>query len=441
VASSKKSALLGLRWLLLAPIPILWCVIAHYGWLQFLENKTIDWRFQKRGPIDAPVNIIYVNVDSDSLETIGGWPWSREYFAVVADNLIKRGGVKAIGMDVVFSDDGVSESVDRKKLIEGNRSFEKVLFSNENIFIAASYAATDFIDSKGNHRARHFPDLQADPNLDVAKVELPELPSFLFEEGKQPKYPGGGALIDTVKSETRQVRVYAPTSNFVYYAMAVELARTYYGVDRDDIKIADDHMDLVKPDGSLAVSIPLYRRQIVDINWFSKWLDAKRNPFVGFSVVYNYCDLANSSDPVARKSADEFFAQFKDSIVLIGPTDPLLHDRSTTPVDDLEVPRVSVHGNLLKTILTGKFIRRIPEWASYLIIIAMAFVVTTLAVSTAGRSMIVKTLSKAIAVVVAAAYVGLSFELFKVGQILIPVVAPIGAVISTSVVGLLWQVI
>ena len=42
MASPKKSALFRLRWLLLAPIPLLWCVIAHFGMLEFVENRVLD---------------------------------------------------------------------------------------------------------------------------------------------------------------------------------------------------------------------------------------------------------------------------------------------------------------------------------------------------------------------------------------------------------------
>ncbi len=35
-----------------------WCFAAQFGWLDFLENKTIDWRFRVRGELDAPVKWI-----------------------------------------------------------------------------------------------------------------------------------------------------------------------------------------------------------------------------------------------------------------------------------------------------------------------------------------------------------------------------------------------
>jgi adenylate cyclase len=114
VASLKKSALFRLRWLLLAPIPLAWCVGAHMGLFAFLEDHVSDWRFRYRGPIDAPVKVIYVDVDSIALQEIGNMPWSRSYFGTVAKTLITRAGVRAVGMDFVFTDAGVAESVDMK---------------------------------------------------------------------------------------------------------------------------------------------------------------------------------------------------------------------------------------------------------------------------------------------------------------------------------------
>ena len=392
------------------------------GVLGFLENKVIDWRFRYRGPIDAPVKVIYVNVDSLSLDVIGGWPWSREYFATVARTLIERGGARAIGMDFVFSDDGVAESVDTGKLVAGNRALGKFLLHSTQVVVGASYTAMDFRDSNGQKRIREFPDISRPDLPPLRQIEPPELPSFNI--GTKNKYsPAGVALIDTVNAETRWVMVYAPTAARTYYAMAVELARIYYGVDRDDIKIVGDHMDLVRPDGTLATRIPLYRRQMVEINWFSRWGDASRNPWASMSDVYEYCRLLDSDKPDERKKADEFFRQFKDAVVLIGPTDELLlHDVSPTPLDESEVPRVSVHGNLFKTITSGKYLRRPPEAGGYALILGMSALVSFLAIAGSGRAVF----AKVMAVLSLGLYAGVAFFIFKAGGIIIPVVAPLG---------------
>src|SRR4051812_48826215 len=109
MASPKKAgSWRSLRWLLLLPIPLCWCVLEHYKSLRFLEEKSIDWRFKRRGEISAPVRIVYVNIDSLSLDPneIGGFPWSRTYFATVCDALVRHGKVKAVGIDIVLSEAG-----------------------------------------------------------------------------------------------------------------------------------------------------------------------------------------------------------------------------------------------------------------------------------------------------------------------------------------------
>ena len=437
--SPKTSALFRLRWLLLAPIPLLWCVVAHFGFVGFLENKAIDWRFRYRGPLQAPVNIIYVRVDSLSLDAIGGWPWNREYFAKVAKTLIEREGVKAIGMDFVFSDLGKSESVDQKKLVAGNRALGSYLFRAPPVVMAASFTAGDSRDVNGKKIIREFPDLSL-PNLpSIKQIEPPELPSF-YVGTSQPFSPPDVALIDTVDGGTRWVRIFAPTAVGTYYTMAVELARIYYGLDRDAIKVADDHMDLARSDGSLAARIPLFRRQMVEINWFSRWADASRNPWVSFSDLYVYCGLLDSDNPTERKKAEEFFdpSLFKNSIVLIGPTDELLlHDVSPTPMDEADVPRVGVHGNLLKTIITGKYLRRPSELGAYGLIFGLSALVCALAMAGGGRAVF----AKVMAVLSAVIYVAIAFQLFNTSNFIIPLVAPLGAAFSTSFVGLIWQIV
>ena len=438
MASPKKSALFRLRWLLLAPIPLIWCVLAHKGSLEFVESKLVDLRFRFRGPIAAPISIIYVDVDSIALDEIGNMPWSRVYFATVAKTLIERAGVKAIGMDFVFSDAGVAESVDQSKLVAGNRALGRYLWQNPTppVVVGASYSAGDFRDSNGKRAIREFPDVSRRDLPPVRQIEPPETPSLSIAPKRTVGAPIVG-IIDTVNGATRWVMVYAPTSVKTYYAMAIELARLYYGVEEEGIKVLGDHMDLVRPDGSLAARIPLRNRQQVEINWFSPWFDAAHNPRVSIADVYEYAQILESDKPGERKKAGEFFAQFKDAVVLIGPVDRLLQDVAPTPVDDVAEPKVGVHGNLLKTIVSGMYIRRIHTAGSYAIIFGLSALMSTLALAGGGRAVF----AKVMAVLSGGLYVATAFQLFKTGNFMIPVAAPIGAAVTTSGVALLWQIV
>jgi len=440
VASQKKSALFRLRWLLLAPIPLAWCLMAHYGRLDFLENRFLDWRFRFRGPISAPIKVVYVDVDSASVDEIGNLPWSRQFYARVAKTLIERGGAKAVGMDFVFSDQGVAESVDEKKLFAGNRALGAYLNKTESVIIGASFVAAEFRDmhrDSGRVKVRGLP-LVAKGLPPISQIEPPETPSFKISSAKVFSPPGVG-LIDTIDGGTRWVPLFAPTSVRTYFHMAVELARIYYGVDRDGMKVNGDHLDLARPDGSLAARIPLTAGQLVEINWFSRWDDRRHNPRQSFKDTYAYSEMLDSDKPAERKSAGEFFAQgdFRDAVVLIGPVDPLLQDLATTPFDDVPVPKVGVHGNLLKTIASGLYLRRVPEAGIWAIVLALSTLEAGLCVVGGGRSVA----AKIAAATGAAGYAALTFQLFTTSHLVLPVVAPLGAAFTTSFAAIAWQVV
>ncbi|HYP18214.1 MAG TPA: CHASE2 domain-containing protein, partial [Opitutus sp.] len=194
----KKPALSLFRWLALLPIPLLACVAAHYGWLGFLENKLLDWRFQYRGERDAPVKVVYVDIDSQSLSEIGGFPWSRLYFARVATALVEQAKVKAVGIDVVFSENGVAEAVDWAKLVKGNRELGKFLAGGPPVVLGASYAA--FVDRDINQQLvfRELPLVRRVGR--GADNPAPELPSFRISETDPRRRwsPPLVGLIDTI---------------------------------------------------------------------------------------------------------------------------------------------------------------------------------------------------------------------------------------------------
>ncbi|HEY4990401.1 MAG TPA: CHASE2 domain-containing protein, partial [Opitutaceae bacterium] len=232
MASKKKSARFWLRWLLLAPLPAAWCVAAHFGLLGVLENRMLDWRFRYRGTLSAPVKICYVDVDSRSLGEIGGWPWSRMYFARVAKALIDEGGARAVGMDFVLSTTGMSELIDWKKHVEGNIELGRYLHGDPPVVLAAAYASREFFDINNKLSTRKLPILRSEKRP-LSEIEPPEVPEFEISfDPDHPKLwtPPFVGLIDTMENGTRFVPAFAPTATRTYTHMAIELARLYWGI-------------------------------------------------------------------------------------------------------------------------------------------------------------------------------------------------------------------
>jgi adenylate cyclase len=423
--------------LVLLPIPLIWCVLAWSGSLAFFENRWVDWRFRYRGEIDAPVKIVYVNIDSRSLDPqeIGGWPWNRSYFEVVCRTLLERAGVKAVGIDVVLSDSGISESADLPRLLEGNLQFYRFLYPNPPVVLAAAFSGHQFRDALGRLSERKLP-LVVSEKRALEQIEAPELPNFLV--GRISRSPPTVGLIDTENGGTRAVPLYAPSNVRTYYHLTVELARRYWDVPAEGVTVTARHLEFKRADGSLVARVPLRDRQFLDVNWFSRW-SSERNLRESFSVVYAYALNLEDEDPEARASAEAFFAQedFRDAIVLIGPVDPLLQDLAPTSLDDAPVPKVSVHGNVLKSMISGEYLQRLPRWGEVVAVMILSLLVTALALSGGARAVWLK----AAAGMLAIGYAAAAFELFRLQHIVLPMVAPLGAAFTASFAGIFWQVL
>ncbi len=443
---SKAKSLSYLRWLLLLPIPVLWCVASHLGWLAFFENKFVDWRFQYRGEIEAPVNVVYVDIDTLSLNEIGNQPWSRSYYARVAQTLIDEGKARAVGFDFVFSDVGIAESADLRKIVHGNADFGRYLLKNPPVVLAAAYAGRKFTDINGHEKERAIPLVTTDRRR-PQEIEPPEIPRF--ETSADPNKhafwsPPNIGLIDTIDNGTRVLPAWAPNNTGItYYHMALELARLYWGLPPGSLKVRYDAVDFVAPDGSVRSSVPLRDRQLLEINWFTAWHSPLVRHFE-FSTLFAAADTFATGTAEDKKVAKDFFAEgaFKDAVVLIGPVDPLLQDLATTSLDDHAVPKVSVHGNMLKTIVSGKFIRHFPVWRGLpWIDFAIVFALTLLVSAFAAAGGVKGALSKLTAALLLTAYVFFAFWLFEHQQLVVPMVAPLGAAFTTSFASIIWQLI
>ena len=383
----------------------------------------MDMRFQQRGPLPTPLNLIYVDIDGQAQKELGNFPWDRGIFAQVSDTLITHGGVKAVGIDVVFSQAGIPNIADRAKLQRGQAELGRYLFGGAPVVLAASYASG----------------IQIAPDGSVARREIPLVKNGGSRDGPEvPEWPMGPitftpplvGLIDTLGGDTRRLPLYVPTRERNYYQLSLELARLHFGLRAQDIQVKDDRIDLVREGGEMVRSIPLIDQQMLDVNWFSPWID-DGNPRISIGEIYKLAQMARSENPEAQAAVKEWFSDdvFKDAIVLIGPVDPLLQDLATTPFDQVPVPKVGVHGNLLKTIVSGRFIKYPPDWALPFITLVLTALVTGLSLASEGRRSV---LLRVLAAVILVGYVGLCFLAFEWADWVLPITVPVGASLSAA---------
>ena len=107
-------------------ITLIMMVFFQRGAFNFLEQKTIDWKFLLRGEIEASPHIVIISIDESSFSELNQkWPWPRTYFARLVDILSKE-GAKTVGIDIIMSEPfpgNQDEELARSAKISGNVVF------------------------------------------------------------------------------------------------------------------------------------------------------------------------------------------------------------------------------------------------------------------------------------------------------------------------------
>lgn len=84
-------------------VTIMVLFVYMFGWLDALELKSIDWRFNWRGNRPVNTDIVVVAIDEDSQAALGRWPWPRRVHGLLVRKLTAA-GARAITFDSIFSE-------------------------------------------------------------------------------------------------------------------------------------------------------------------------------------------------------------------------------------------------------------------------------------------------------------------------------------------------
>ena len=103
--------------------------------IEQIELKSLDQRFKIRGPITPDSRVVIVAIDDSSLSEIGRWPWPRDRIADLVDNILNKYGAKAIGFDIVFSEEQANPLKESVRLLEksgnGNKQVQAWLTQHQ----------------------------------------------------------------------------------------------------------------------------------------------------------------------------------------------------------------------------------------------------------------------------------------------------------------------
>jgi len=127
------------RWFRFPLIVLMTCVafiiaLSHPDFSDQLELKILDEQFKIRGEIPHDRRVIIVGVNNNDLSEIGRWPWSRDKIAAIVERILGEYQAKALGFDIVFSEQQLNPIVESARLIEAQEhdaNFVKVLRTHQ----------------------------------------------------------------------------------------------------------------------------------------------------------------------------------------------------------------------------------------------------------------------------------------------------------------------
>ena len=400
---------------LIALIFLLAMRVADPIFIQTLRNQSFDL-FQRIKPrVHTAQPVVIVDIDENSIERYGQWPWARTKLAKLVDNLANT-GTAAIAFDIVFSEkDRLSPGLvaqDNPALSKETISSLEALPSNDDVF-AEAISKTRVVVGQTSVRSERqtrsekresakLPHAFLGPDPRIHLQKFPDLVQNL--ESLERAASGHG--IFTVKPDPdgvfRKVPIIMLVNDSLRLSLAAELLRIATGGKAVAIRSDDAGIE----------GVVLARQLIKTDRSGTVW------PYFSESTANRFIsagDVLDGKVPVNR---------LRGHLVLIGTSAVGLEDYRPTPMGTL-MPGVEIHAQLLENILTKQLLFR-PHYAigAELLTIALLGIGAIILVPMLGAAW-----SFISASVLLIGYIGLSWFAFDQYRLLIDPTYPVMATV------------
>ena len=438
-------------------LPALWFFCSKFSWLQKLENYTIRLRYYIRGHIDEQKlakklgkdtpNIVCIRISDSSLKYLGEAPIPMSYYVKAMYALKKYAKNPIFATDIFFGEKQYSALVDPQK-VKNDSILCNYYFSQLKTCIIGGWFNCNKEANQIFLKNEYPLPLIKEGFVDFQKIKDPILPSSNVIGSTA----SIGMLNVSVSTNTedivRWIPLYARTQQGIFYNIGIEALHQFlnpngtmdiYGDDSSLEKYEGQHVILLlDKDVAVVKRIPLFERQLLEINWFSSWEHASNKKFDIENIIGNFEKLESENTSYSQKQlAENFFRQFDNAIVFLCNT----YTNSATiktVIDFVKVPAISAHLNTFKTVYYENYIQEIPNWAQFLILFIMNFFVASL---TLYADYFLKFSRYFIGFIIL--YFLLAFYLFGVYSpdlhILLPIIPPLGTVLSFWGLGMFYQ--
>ena len=356
------------------------------GLMDDIEMKSFDLRARITAPKERNPHIELVVITDDDLSGLGRFPWPRHILAQAIQNLALA-GAKVIALNMPFA--GPEKSPGLKVIRSLRESYEMSGLNREgaglDFYEKLSKAVADLdndsrlyssLKKAGNvvlpvlfnnkGRDQQVPDFISKHSLKQIKrfdqgPDIPSLISFSKLEPIMPSFAEVAAGIghmnlfpDQDGYIRDQVNVVGYLQNTCFPSFPLAIVKLFKGLkDQDITVILGEGIDM-KLSPSSIIKVPTDSQMRTLIDWSS-----------GPDMAFHQTPFTKVLENNVQTSL------FRDKIVIIGPTAPILGDRFPTPISG-NLPAIEIVANSVADILSQSFFSR-PQWVPHMELAILIF--------------------------------------------------------------------
>ncbi|MFC1856609.1 CHASE2 domain-containing protein, partial [Thermodesulfobacteriota bacterium] len=360
----------------------------HPKFIDSLDLKFYDVMMGMRGDPDPDSNIVLVEIDDDSIEKLGRWPWPR---SLIAEGIrkINQGDPKLIGLNFILAEPAESRGLrvlreletlfaeevleqsgtkgqmfldvisgarseldDDQKLADAFKESGRVVlpvFFKEAAVVGETAAVTDQLLMDQSIQNIRDPYDVASASYRADEIILP-IPAY-FKNSKGIGHINFGYDID---GTLRRERLLYQYSGLFIPSYTLKLAALYLNLGADKTRAELGSAVYL---GSLEIPTTLRSELLVSF----------KGPGGSFKR-FSFFDVINEKVPLSI---------FKNKLVLVGPSAAGLINPLATPVDNY-MPLSEFSANAIWAILNKQFVQE-PPWGAmlqFLLILIIGAVIT-----------------------------------------------------------------
>ncbi len=338
-------------------------VKANVGFLDAWRNKVFDY-YQEIKPreIPTPENkpVSIIDLDEQSLETVGQWPWPRNILAQMVQNLMQMGAV-LVAFDIVFAEpDRMNPSsvasnlvglddITKDKLmnLKSNDQIFADTISKSHVVLGQAGRPSETEGVKGPPVKKSVAVQKLSKSAPEPYVFIPKVPSLVrnvpvIEQAAIGRFGGHGifSVVPGKDGIVRNVPAFFGHDGQYFPSLAIEMLRIATGRPTILAKVNDAGM----VEAAVAKGLTVKTDRIGQI-----W------PYFSKRDWSKYVSAAKVLDGTADVS------KIKGKLVIVGTSAVGLRDIRSIPTER-DIPGVEVHAQLIEAIVSNKYLVR-PNYA------------------------------------------------------------------------------